>query len=73
MRKIKDALISFAVGFAAAFIVNAAVVYGWNYFMHNEASFNWPLAISFGVILGVLCPFITGLIARKHSTAVIDK
>jgi hypothetical protein len=73
MKKIKEALISFAVGFTAAFVGNAAVVYGWNYFIHNEASFNWPLAFSFGILLGVLCPFVTRLTAGNSVPSVTDK
>ena len=71
--KIKDFITGFTVSFVVAFIVNATVVYGWSYFNNHEASFNWPLSFAFGIILGVLCPFITRLTTRKNDTAVIDK
>lgn len=73
MKNIRNTLLSMVVGFTAAFLANAAIVYGWNYFVHHQASFDWPLAFTFGIILGVLSPFITRLSARINRAAVIDK
>ncbi|MBN1212947.1 MAG: hypothetical protein JXA92_10250 [candidate division Zixibacteria bacterium] len=70
--KIKNMLLTFIIGFAVTFVVNAGLVYGWNYFVHSAGLFNWPLSFFFAVTLGILCAFI-GVIQNKSKKAVVAK
>ena len=71
--RIKDMLLTFIIGFAVTFVVNAGLIYGWNYFVHGAGLFNWPLSSSFAVSLGVVCAVINVVQNKRKKALVTDR
>ena len=71
--RIKDLLLTFVIGFAVTFIINAGLVYGWNYFVHGTGIFNWLLSFAFAVMLGIVCTVLEIGHVRKKKAVVAGK
>jgi hypothetical protein len=71
--RIKDLLLTFVIGFAVTFVINAGLVYGWNYFVHGTGIFNWPLSFAFAVMLGIVCTTLEFGRGWKKKAVVADK
>ena len=70
--KIKEMLLTFIIGFAVTFVVNAGLVYGWNYFVHGAGLFNWPLSFFFAVSLGIVFA-VSGVVQNNGKKALVTK
>ena len=66
-------LLTFIIGFAVTFVVNAGLVYGWNYFVHGAGLFNWPLSFFFAVSLGIVCAFLEADQKKDKKALIADK
>ena len=71
--RIKDLLLTFIIGFAVTFVVNAGLIYGWNYFVHGVSLFNWPLSFFFGITLGIVCSVLEISRNRGKKAIVANK
>jgi hypothetical protein len=58
--KIKTFLIHFGVAFVFAFVINAVVVYLWNFIRYGDGAFNWGLAFYFGIVCGIIFAIVLG-------------
>jgi hypothetical protein len=66
--KIKAFLIHFGVAFVFAFVINAVVVYLWNFIRYGGGAFNWGLAFYFGIVCGVVFALVLGRRTTKEAS-----
>lgn len=57
-------LLEFLLVFAIAFVVTAVVTYLYNLIFHSHAIVEWDTAAQFGLILGIVIPWVRRIEGR---------
>jgi hypothetical protein len=55
---IKQYATDFAIMFAIVFVVNLAVTFLYTLIVHGSGVFDWESAIRFGIMLGLILPWV---------------
>ncbi len=63
--KVLSWLSEFALVFAITFVVAAAVSFLWSLIAHGSGVFDWGSAVRFGIIFGILFPWMNARSAKR--------
>ena len=66
MKKISRAIVDFLLTFVLAFAVTAIVSVLWNLIAHGEGTVDWATAFRFGIVLGILLPWMNARNRKKQ-------
>ncbi len=54
LRRVRATLLYLVTSFAITFVVNAIVVYGWNFVSHGVGAFNWPASLIIATTVSIV-------------------
>ena len=54
----KKLILDFLLIFAITFVVSALVSFLYSLIVHGQGVADWPMAVRFGIILGIILPWI---------------
>ncbi|UCE18001.1 MAG: hypothetical protein JSV84_14215 [Gemmatimonadota bacterium] len=66
MKRIGKAIIEFLLTFVLALVVTSIVSVLWNLIVHGQGTVDWATSFRFGIVLGILLPWMNARNRKKH-------